>query len=104
MYTASAVTVIDQMSAAYPLSSAVTFGFHAVAAPLVASSAARQLRCWPPMEVNEPPTYTVEPDTAMLDGGALGSGSHPVTDPSDVFSAAANLRDWPPIVSNTPVT
>jgi hypothetical protein len=39
-------------------------GFHSVASPVVASSAAMYLRTLPPMLVNEPPAYTVEPLTA----------------------------------------
>ena len=34
----------------------LAFGFHAVARPLVASSAAMLFRGWPPAEANTPPT------------------------------------------------
>src|SRR4029077_18564117 len=82
-------------------------GFHAVASPLVASSAAMLLRGCPPTLVNTPPTYTVLPDTASTRTAAKNSvlvlGFQPSSVPSARMCArltratpATELK-WPPM-------
>src|SRR6516162_8201803 len=84
-------------------------GFHAVANPLVTSSAARSLRDCPPIPVNVPPAYTTPLPSAMdCTSTPLGSsvelalGFHEVTSPLAGSSAAIPLRDCPPIPVKCP--
>ena len=82
-------------------------GFHAVAAPVLASRAATLSRVAPPMALKEPPTYTVSPRTRNTLAPArsgLGLGSQPVAAPVLASSAAMPMRACPPIESKSPPT
>src|SRR5215831_2307076 len=87
---------------------ALAFGFHAVTAPVVASSAAIRLRGCPPTLVKYPPAYTVEPLTARANTleapTPLTEGSHPVATPLAASSAARFLRAYPPRMLKPPPT
>ena len=56
----------------------LAFGSQDASVPSV-PIAARRLRAVPPIEVNTPPAYTVDPDTANAYKGPLAFGSHVVS-------------------------
>ncbi len=62
-------------------------------------TAAARLRAVPPTVVNEPPKYTVEPDTATALTVWFMFGFQDLSVPS-VPTAAARLRAVPPTVVN----
>ena len=67
-------------------------GSHAVVTPVRASSAAIWLRAAPPIAVNSPPAYTVEPDTASAATPVSPSGAPPASG----FQAVA-----PPVLASS---
>src|SRR5262245_8383098 len=71
-------------------------GFHAVASPVVASSAAMRNRVCPPMIVKAPPAYTRPPLTASEYTRSLAPGFQDVTLPLTGSRAAMQERGWPP--------
>src|SRR5437867_156941 len=79
----------------------LAMGFHAVASPVVASSAARRFRVCPPMVVNCPPAYTVPPLTARTETVLFAFGSQAPSVLSDRMCARSFL-DTPPTAVNAP--
>src|SRR5262245_32548756 len=66
----------------------LAFGFHAVAAPVVKSSAATFLRSLPPTLMKRPPTYTTPVLTATVFTQDSALGFHAVAVASLRFRAA----------------
>ena len=88
---------------------ALARGFHAVATPLSASTAAMFGRDLPPIALKPPPTTTRSPLTAnaeMLNTRppSFGSGSQAAMAAVRVSSAARLPRGRPPALSNDPPT
>src|SRR5688572_14364735 len=88
------------------VTASLAFGFHEVAVPVAASSAAMRLRGSPPMLVKFPPAYTVDPPatnaTTETNIWPLAFGSQAVAVPVVASSAAIALRDCPPMLVNIP--
>src|SRR3954464_2955990 len=70
-----------------------------------------RLRVWPPIEPKEPPTYTVEPETARALTLPFAFGFQLVASPVVVSIAPIRLRltppadvNWPPAYAVDPAT
>jgi hypothetical protein len=96
-----AYTVLSLTHSAYTVP-VFAFGFHGVARPLDASSAAMRLRGCPPMVAKYPPTYTVFPLTASAFIPPGESGFQAVASPLAASSAAMQLRGCPPMLLKAP--
>src|SRR5262245_13422106 len=77
-------------------------GFHSEASPLIASSAATELRPCPPTLVNDPHAKTEDPLRAMALTGPSAFGSQEVAAPLTTSNATSRLRVWIPTVTNAP--
>src|SRR5436309_15853439 len=86
--------------------SLLALGFHGVAAPVTASTAAIRLRGCPATLMNDPPTYTVEPLTARVETPpkSITSGFQEVGVPDEASIAARVFRGWPPTLVKVPAT
>jgi hypothetical protein len=70
----------------------------------VTSSAASRLRACPPILVNSPPAYSVEPLSNSVCTPLLAAGFHGVTVSAAASNIAILLRRFWPSVSNEPAT
>src|SRR5690606_22202910 len=77
-------------------------GFHPVATPVVALTAASSSRSSPPMLLNWPPTYTVEPLTASASTLPSTLGFQAASAPVVMLNAAARFRATPSTSVNVP--
>src|SRR5262249_39807871 len=87
-----------------PDQQSTALGFQSVAAPVMRSSAAIQLRGLPPMLRKRPPAYTVLPLTASAMTLPPAFGFQAVGCPVAASSAAMPLRACPPTLVNEPPT
>ena len=84
---------------------ALELGFQALTAPVVAFSATKLLRDWPPTTVKVPPAYTTPPLSAIestLLLALLTFGFQAETTPVVASRAPIRLRAWPPMVVKKP--
>lgn len=77
-------------------------GFHALSAPVLASTAAARLRAFPPTVVKFPTRYTALPETARAFTPPLRSGRQSGSTPRSGSRCAALFRANPPTALKVP--